>query len=148
MEGAGADQYSVELTRYDTKVDFTPAHFSTIYRITYPTSNEAQLLFDITRKSNGLVASGASEVKIDPETGTITGRVLAKKYWIPTPFDVWFCAKVSQKPTASGIFQGDQIAVAQTSAHAGDGERLGAWLTFATKNETPIYVKLAVSFLT
>lgn len=145
-ERVGAAEYSVELARYGVKVAVTPAHYSAIYRIEYPTTDEARLLIDLTRKIGGQLATGGSEVKIDPATGAITGRVLAKGHWVPTPFDVYFAAKISQAPTGFGIFKGDEIVADQSEARAGDGERLGAWLTIDTRAGEPVYLKIAVSF--
>src|SRR5690349_15976905 len=45
-EVLAADAYSVRLSRYDTRVEVTPAHYAAIYRLTYPNTDQAQLVFD------------------------------------------------------------------------------------------------------
>ncbi|MET3663678.1 GH92 family glycosyl hydrolase [Caulobacter sp. 1776] len=144
-EVLAADAYSVRLARYDTRVEVTPAHYSAIYRLSYPDTDQAQLVFDVTRKVGGLVASDQADIKLFPD-GKIIGHVKAKGYWNPALIDIWFVAKVDQKPTAWGVFsQQDRLAGA-TEGKAGPDERLGAWLTFKTAKDRPLLVKIAVSF--
>ncbi|MDC7684551.1 GH92 family glycosyl hydrolase [Asticcacaulis sp. BYS171W] len=145
-EVMAADAYSVRLSRYDTRVEITPSHYSAIYRLTYPTTSQAQLVLDVTRKVGGLVASEVSEVRFDPKTGKITGHVKAKGYWNPALIDIWFVAQVSQTPTGWGVFKGTTKLDKATSGTAGSDERLGAWLTFDAQQKAPVLVKIAVSF--
>jgi predicted alpha-1,2-mannosidase len=145
-EVLAADAYSVRLSRYDTRVEVTPAHYSAIYRLTYPATDQAQLVFDVTRKVGGLVASDQADVKLFPADGKIVGHVKAKGYWNPALIDIWFVAKFDQKPTAWGVFnQQDRLAGA-TEGKAGPDARLGAWTTFKTSPDKPLLVKIAVSF--
>lgn len=141
-----ADYYSVDLTRYATKVEITPAHYSAMYRLTYPKSGDAQLVIDVTRKVGGLVASELADVKLYPKDGKIVGHVKAKGYWNPALIDIWFVARVSQMPTKWGIFDKQARKAGATEAATGADERLGAWLTFKGDPAKPVLVKLAVSF--
>lgn len=145
-EVLAADAYSVRLSRYDTRVEVTPAHYSAIYRLTYPATDQAQLVFDVTRKVGGLVASDQADVKLFPADGKIVGHVKAKGYWNPALIDIWFVAKFDQKPTAWGVFnQQDRLAGA-TEGKTGPDARLGAWATFKADKDKPLLVKIAVSF--
>lgn len=146
-ERAAADMYAVTLSRYNTRVEVTPAHYAAIYRLSYPATPEAQLVFDVTRKIMGVTASEVSDVKLIPETGTIIGHVKAKTYWNPALIDIWFCARVDAKPTAWGIFKDGKALAGQTQADAGADARLGAWWTFDTTSSKPVLAKIAVSFV-
>jgi predicted alpha-1,2-mannosidase len=145
-EVLAADAYSVRLARYDTRVEVTPAHHSAIYRLSYPKTDQAQLVFDVTRKVGGLVASDQAEVRLFPADGKIVGHVKAKGYWNPALIDIWFVAKFDQKPTAWGVFDKQDRRVGAIEGKAGPDERLGAWWTFDTAADRPVLVKIAVSF--
>lgn len=145
-EVLASDAYSVRLARYDTRVEVTPAHYAAIYRLTYPNTDEAQLVFDVTRKVGGLVASDQADVKLFPAEGKIVGHVKAKGYWNPALIDIWFVAKFDQKPTAWGVFDKQDRKAGATEGKAGADERLGAWQTFKTAPDKPLLVKVAVSF--
>lgn len=144
-ETMAADAYSVRLTRYDTKVEVTPAHYSAIYRLTYPKTDQAQLVFDVTRKVGGLVASEQADVQLFPEHGRVIGHVKAKGYWNPALIDIWFVAEFDQTPTAWGVFDKADRKAGAVAGRTGPDERLGAWLTFKATGK-PVLVKIAVSF--
>ncbi|MCY1647390.1 GH92 family glycosyl hydrolase [Caulobacter sp. SL161] len=146
-ETLAADVYSVRLTRYDTKVEITPAHYAAIYRLTYPTTDQAQVVLDVTRKVGGLVASEQADVQLFPEQGRIIGHVKAKGYWNPALIDIWFVAEFDQNPTAWGVFDKAERRDGALSGRTGADERLGAWLTFKTTPTKPLLVKIAVSFV-
>ncbi|HWT51019.1 MAG TPA: GH92 family glycosyl hydrolase [Caulobacter sp.] len=145
-EVLAADQYSVLLSRYGVRAAVTPAHYSAIYRLDFPTTDQAQLVFDVTRKVGGLVASDEADVKLYPAEGKIVGHVKAKGYWNPALIDIWFVAKFDQKPTAWGVFDKDGRRAAATEGKTGPDQRLGAWQTFKATAGKPLLVKIAVSF--
>lgn len=145
-EAMAADAYSVRLVRYDTKVEVTPAHYAAIYRLTYPKTDQAQLVFDVTRKIGGLVASEQAEVRWLPAERRMVGHVKAKGYWNPALIDIWFVAEVSEAPTDYGVFEKAERKAGAAEGRTGPDERLGAWLTFKTAPEKPVLVKIAVSF--
>jgi predicted alpha-1,2-mannosidase len=144
-EEARADRYTVILDRYQTRVEVAPAHHSAMYKFTYPEGSEGHLVFDVTRKIRGEIASAASEVRIDPEARTISGRVKAKGYWSPALIDIWFHAELDTNIRSWGVFKGgDRLAGTSLAAGAAD-ERLGAWITFHPAPR-PVQMKISVSF--
>lgn len=145
-ERAGADAYAVTLKRYATRVEVTPAHYAAIYRLTYPDTPDADIVFDITRKIRGELASDGAEVTLFPADGKIIGRVRAKTYWSPALVDMWFCAKLNRTPARWGVFQGGEKRAGTTRAVAGPDQRLGAWWSFDARASQPVLLKLAVSF--
>jgi predicted alpha-1,2-mannosidase len=144
-EQAAADHYAVTLTRYATKVEITPAHYAALYRFTFPDTDKANIVFDITRKILGDVASDNAEVTLYPETGRIVGRVKAKGYWNPAKVDIWFVAQLDTRPTAWGVFRKGEAKTGETSGRSGPDERLGAWWSFPA-HAKPVLMKVAVSF--
>ena len=145
-EQAAADRYAVTLTRYKTRVEVTSAHYADIYRVSYPDTDQAQLVFDVTRKILGATASDSAEIRLYPQEGKIIGRVRAKGYWSPALVDIWFCAKTDRKPTAWGVFKDGAVLAGQTAGRAGADQRLGAWWSFGAQASKPVLVKMAVSF--
>lgn len=145
-ERAAADSYAVTLQRYDTRVEIAPAHNAAIYRFTFPAGQNASLVFDVTRKIGGDVASDMADVHIDPATGTITGRVRAKGYWSPALVDIWFAARVDRKPTQWGTATDGVAKPGETAATSASDQRLAAWLEFGDTGGQPVQMKIAVSF--
>lgn len=145
-ERAAADLYSVRLTRYDTRVEVTPAHHAALYRLTYPKTDQASVVFDITRKILGVTASGNAEVTLYPAEGRIVGRVKAKGYWNPAKVDIWFVGQLDTKPQAWGVFKNGEVLKGATTGKSGPDERLGAWWSFAAAPDKPVLMKVAVSF--
>jgi predicted alpha-1,2-mannosidase len=145
-EHAAADHYSVRLTRYDTRVEVTPAHHAALYRLTYPQTDQAAVVFDITRKILGVTASDNAEVTLYPAEGRIVGRVKAKGYWNPAKVDIWFVGQLDTKPQAWGVFRNGEVLKGATTAKSGPDERLGAWWSFAATPDKPVLMKVAVSF--
>lgn len=145
-ERAAADMYAVTLTRYATRVEVTPAHYAAIYRLTYPDTDQADLVFDITRKIQGVTASDNAEVWLYPEEGKIIGRVKARGYWNPALVDIWFCARLNTRPKAWGVVKDASVLAGETHASSGPDQRLGAWWSFDGHAAQPVLVKIAVSF--
>ncbi len=145
-ERAAADAYAVTLSRYNTRVEVTPAHYAALYRLAYPDTDKADMVFDITRKILGVTASDGAEVTLDPANGRLVGRVRAKGYWSPAKVDIWFVAQLDTKPTSWGIFSGSDIKAGETHAISNPDQRLGAWWSFPAHAGKPVLMKVAVSF--
>ncbi|SFG08129.1 alpha-1,2-mannosidase, putative [Novosphingobium sp. CF614] len=145
-EHAAADSYAVTLQRYGTRVEIAPAHDAAIYRFSFPAGEPASLVFDVTRKVGGTVASDMADVRLDPATGTVTGRVRAKGYWSPALVDIWFAARVDRKPLRWGTAIDGVVNPGTTMAASQADHRLGAWLEFGDTGGQPVQMKIAVSF--
>lgn len=145
-ERVAADAYAVTLTRYGIRAEVTPAPYAAIYRFTYPAGRPATMVFDLTRKIRGELASAGSDVTIDPARGRITGRVRTRHYWNPAEVDIWFAAQLDRTPTRWGVHVGgaDREGVMQASA-PGDTQ-LAGWWQFDTRAATPVQLKVAISF--
>lgn len=139
-----ADHYAVTLDRYAIRAEVTPGHYAAIYRLTYPAGQPSTLVFDITRKIGGALASDGADVTLIPAQGRIIGRVRSKSYWSPANVDIWFAAQIDRPLTAWGLRAGGQDRPgAQTAAVPADTP-LAAWWQFDGKG--PVELKVAVSF--
>ena len=145
-ERPAADSYTVTLQRYATRVEIAAAHDAAIYRLSYPAGQSASLVFDVTRKVGGKVASDMADVSIDPAAGTITGRVRAKGYWSPALVDIWFAAQVDRKPQAWGTAVNGVAKPGSASDSVAADRKLAAWLEFGDTGGQPVRLKIAVSF--
>ncbi|MBB4153077.1 putative alpha-1,2-mannosidase [Sphingomonas jinjuensis] len=144
-ERLAADAYGVTLTRYGIRAEVTPAPFAALYRFTYPSGAPATMVFDVTRKIRGELASAGADVAIDPSTGRIAARVRAKTYWNPAEVDIWMVAQLDRKPTAWGIRSGAKNLPGATSAATPADTQLAAWWQFDA-GDKPVMMKVAVSF--
>lgn len=145
-ERVAADAYGVTLTRYGIRAEVTPAPFAALYRFSYPGGQPATMVFDITRKIRGELASAGSDVTLDPATGRITGRVRARSYWNPAEVDIWFVGQLDRKPTRWGMRVGGEDRPGATAASAPADTRLLGWWQFDSAPDTPVMLKVAVSF--
>lgn len=145
-ERLAADAYAVTLTRYGIRAEVTPAPFAALYRFTYPAGKPATMVFDVTRKIRGELASAGADIALDPALGRISGRVRAKSYWNPAETDIWFVAQLDRRPTRWGIHVGQQDRPGATTASAPADTRLAGWWQFDAAPDRPVQMKIAVSF--
>lgn len=144
-EKAGADGYSVTLTRYRTGVEIAPAHHAALYRFTFPQDETPILLLDVTRKIRGELGSAGADVTLDPASGRIVGRVRTKDYWSPALVDIWFCAEVDRAPSGWGVATEGQRSDGARTGHVEADRQLAAWWSF-DRGGAPVTMKIAVSF--
>ena len=145
-EQIAADCYAVTLARWGIRAEVTPAAYAALYRFRYPTGAAGTLVFDLTRKIGGALASDGAEVTLDPARGRLIGRVLTKDYWNPAKVDIWFVAQLDRKPTRWGVRTGTAVQPGVTSASVPTDTGLAAWWQFDTGADRPVLMKVAVSF--
>lgn len=145
-EQLAADLYAVTLTRWGIRTEVTPAAHAALYRFRYPTGAPATLVFDLTRKIRGELASDGAEVTLDPERGRLVGRVRTKDYWSPAKVDIWFVAQLDRKPTRWGVRSGAALQSGATAATVPADTKLAAWWQFDATPDKPVQMKVAVSF--
>ncbi|WP_260928093.1 GH92 family glycosyl hydrolase [Novosphingobium sp. 9] len=143
-EEFAADHYAVTLDRYGVRAEVTPGHYAALYRFTYPAGKPGTLVFDITRKIGGALASDGADVTLDPQSGRLVGRVRSKTYWSPANVDIWFVAQLDRKPTSWGVRSGSKVMPDATRAQVAADTKLAAWWQFDT--DRPVELKVAVSF--
>ncbi len=145
-ERLAADAYAVTLTRYGIRAEVTPAPYAAFYRFTYPAGRPATMVFDVTRKIRGELASAGAELTLDPANGRIAGRVRARSYWNPAEVDIWFAAQLDRIPTRWGVRVGQEDRAGATRATAAADTQLAGWWQFDATPADPVKLKVAVSF--
>ena len=152
-ERARAYEYSVKLSRYGISTSVTPARHAAIYKFVFPKSNEASVLLDITHcltrdivpfvggtVSAGRVAFTNARHDEIRGYGTYEGGFGEGKY------NVYFCARVTKQPAAFGTWHGGALQPGQAADSLRQpNDRVGAYLTFHTKANETMYLKVAVS---
>lgn len=152
-EVAKAYEYSVKLSRYGIKTDFTPAFHSAIYRFTFPESNKSTIALDLSHyltdlkpKLSGRISDGS--VTITSTTGDeMKGYGNYSGGFGDGTYRVYFCARFSKAPATSGTWINGIVNQGQTTEKLEKpNDRVGAYLQYNTKANEEIYMKVAVSF--
>ncbi len=129
--------FRAHLHRYQTTLEVTPTARCACFRVTFPATADAQILLQ--------PFPGESHVEIDSATGTISGYTRAGiGHGTPENFAGYFVAVPEKSPVGWGLCQ-------ENTQHAGatalTGERVGAYLTFATADGEAIILRVATSFI-
>src|SRR5687767_11941987 len=135
-EFATAGYYSVLLKDYNIKAEITSTKRVAFHRYTFPQTNEAHILFDIGNKQGESGPFKDAKVYMLPD-GRIEGwlttlPVYIQKYQPGASVTMYFSAVISKKPSAFGIFNGNDIKASQTEA---TGKGAGIYLSFSTKEK-------------
>lgn len=147
--------YSTFLERYQTRVEIAPAHYSAMYRFTFPQSEEAGLLLDasqaiptdIERYMNGKVLE--SSAQIDAETGKVRMKITYQGGWVDGPYSLYLAGQYDKKATEVGVWRGDSLHAGRTAIQndsSAQGEHVGVYCKFNTGKEEKVLLKLAISF--
>lgn len=130
--------YATTLDRYDVRVEVAPAHYSAIYRITYPQSDSSSLVFDAAQSIAGDIAKYmgktllGTESDFDPVTGKLRMMIHIRAGWPYQPYKLYLAGRVNKSVLDCGKWSED--------GHD------GVYLRFATTDKEQVIVKLAISF--
>ncbi|MCF8225445.1 MAG: GH92 family glycosyl hydrolase [Bacteroidales bacterium] len=153
-EIAQANYYAVTLDRYQIRAELSPTHNAVIYRFTFPESNEASVLIDV---SHSLVVDIASMVggsvsdcfaEFDGENNTmVKGGGTFEGGFGGGAYPLYFAAEFNKEPSQSGAWLNEkimnntmQVKQKQPSDH------IGLFLSFNTEKNEEVLMKLAISF--
>lgn len=146
-EHATAGYYSVLLKDYNIKAELTATKRVGFQRYTFPKSSQSNIIFDIGNRQGESGAVKESKVTIS-EDGRIEGYVITipeyvKKYQAGADVAMYFSAVLDKKPSAFGTFnkQGTHSGIKEVT-----GEGSGVYLTFDTKENETITVKIGLSY--
>ncbi|OXA90055.1 GH92 family glycosyl hydrolase [Flavobacterium hercynium] len=146
-EYATAGYYSVLLKDYKVKAELTATKRVGFQRYTFPKSSQSNIIFDIGNRQGESGAVKESKVTIT-EDGRIEGYVITmpeyvKIYQAGADVAMYFSAVLDKKPTSFGTFnkQGVQASVKEIT-----GEGAGVYLTFDTKENEMVTVKIGLSY--
>ncbi|MFC3559266.1 GH92 family glycosyl hydrolase [Pedobacter jamesrossensis] len=148
-------EYGVLLTRYKIRTEITPAEHSAIYRFTFPKSDSANVMLDVSHNITEIatVMRGADsrfmqgDVTFTSASGTeIKGFGTYTGGFSDGPYNVYFCIRLSKLPSQKGTWKNDLINSGKLSEKLSNkNDRIGAFLQYKTETNEKIYLKLAVS---
>lgn len=154
--------FSTSLDRYGIKAEVTPAHYSAIYRFTFPAADEAHLIFDAVHSiPQDLFLKAkkrlfAAESSIDPEQGLVKMMIRMKGGWATEPYTLYFVGKFDKAPAQCGSWRAsadslstfDETFPGQLEITAGTDStvHVGSYCTFPTREGEEVLLKVAVSF--
>lgn len=154
-ETAKPYEYGVTLTRYGISVAVTPAFHSAIYQFTFPATDSADILLDVTHSLNDIATGMKSnnnkfiDGKIsftNTQKTELTGFGNYIGGFSDGPYKVYFCMRLSKAPNTTGTWLNGKINADQTTQISQkDNDRIGAYVQYKTTNQEKIYVKIAVS---
>ncbi len=131
-EKAGAGYYSVKLDKYNIKAEFTVTPRTGLHKYTFPKSNEAHVLLDLTHRDKLLY----SEINISPD-GEISGERLSAS-WADSQY-VFFVIRFSKPLKNFGIVDNGKVMDGIKQAH---GAHLKAYVSFETTEGEVVYAKV------
>jgi predicted alpha-1,2-mannosidase len=153
-EQASVGFYRVTLKRYPVDVEITAARRTSLYQFTFPASKRANILIDAGhcltavpehRESQSITAS---EVHVLSPT-EISGSSSVTGGWNlqPNSYTVYFYAVTDAPAKTWGTWINGQLheGVKEQQSKGADGT--GAWLTFETRQNQKIHLKVGVSFV-
>ncbi len=146
-EYATSGYYSVFLKDYNIKAELTATKRVGFQRYTFPKSSQSHILFDIGNRQGESGKVLDAKVTYTPE-GRIEGYVITepeyvKKYQKGASISMYFSAVVDKKPSSWGTFRHNEIT---KGAKEILGEGAGFYLTFETKANEAITVKVGLSY--
>ena len=141
-------RYSVLLDAYRVKVEMAPSPRGGAFRFTFPKTEDAYVVIDANH--------GGGAVEIHPENNTIGGRNSSGAGHSPN-FAQYFVAVFDHPFARHGVWeipenqQGraspNQAAVIAADAASREGNRVGAYVGFATKEGEAVTVRIGVSLI-
>ncbi|WP_281309907.1 GH92 family glycosyl hydrolase [Flavobacterium flavigenum] len=146
-EYATAGYYSVLLKDYKIKAELTATKRVGFQRYTFPKSSQSNIIFDIGNRQGESGAVKESKVVITKE-GRIEGYVITmpeyvKKYQKGADVAIYFSAILDKKPKSFGVFTKKEILGGNKEI---SGKGAGVYLTFNTKENETITVKIGLSY--
>lgn len=140
-------EYSVTLTDYDIDVSVAPAHYSSIYKFTYPKSDNASILIDVAQYLH-LHTSKATNIKADISVENGNTIITGSGNYDNPSYELYFYAVVDKAAADMGTYKNDVISNSASLSidSVSNDESAGAYMTFATDKDETVMLKIAVSF--
>ncbi len=146
--------YKVRLSRYNILTELAPTRHAVLYQFTYPAADDAHLSLDLGQQIPGQIATQItdvyvrdSRVSLDPKRRVVSGSSRYAGGFGMGNYVVYFYGELDTTPSASGTWKNRQITPdALNESWRTEGDRVGAWWRFSTKDGAVVRLKLAVSF--
>jgi predicted alpha-1,2-mannosidase len=141
-EEASPGYYAVQLKKYGIKAELTATEHVGFHRYTFPKSDEAHIIVDVT---HSLTPGRDTYVKIVNEhqiEGHVTGDMEGS---YSMPLTCYFFAEFNKSFISAGSWNGDSIFNGLKEKSGKDG--VGAFVNFKTEEGEQILVKVGISFV-
>jgi putative alpha-1,2-mannosidase len=143
-ETAEPGYYAVTLEEYGIEAELTATRRVGIHRYTFPASENAHVLVDVTEHLSDAPVE-AAEVTFRDER-TVTGSVtVADPFGTATssPYTVHFAAEFSPTPESVGTWAGDTVR----DDRSAEGTDVGAYADYTTEQDESVVVAVGISFV-
>ena len=165
--------YAVDLMKYSIRTEITANNNSSMYRITYPKSDDASFMVDLSHNIPGDVTRGTAgyllegELTLLPEKKKITGWGRYIGGWCSAPYTVYFTAEFSKSFKSCGVWRNDKVDAASKTIKITEDtpllkynastqqmewnpsfktpDRIGGYIKFDTKENEQLLVKVGLS---
>ena len=147
-EEATPGYYAVTLSDYEIDAELTTTERVGVHRYTFPETETAEILFDVTHHAQSSPAEGS--VTIEPENDVVRGETTVKEDFCGgvRSYTVYFHAEVEKPFTEYGTWDNDVSGTGRTpgstSERSGD---CGAYVEFATSGDETVVVKVGLSYV-
>jgi predicted alpha-1,2-mannosidase len=153
-EEAKAFYYKAHLDRYGITAEVTPARHAAIYRFTFPKTDSAYVLIDVTHSLTRDIASFiggkvySNSVIIDTVSkNKVSGMIQYEGGFGSGIYQLFFCAMFSQRAMFVSTWKNGKLNFNSTSEELTDKEdKIGAFLRFNSKNGSILLMKIGISF--
>jgi predicted alpha-1,2-mannosidase len=154
-EHSEAGYYRVTLSRFPLDVEVTASRRTALYRFTFPSAEQANILFDVGKCLHSSAEADEAQsvvgTQVDILSSTeVSGFSSVKGGWNkqPKPYTVFFYAVTDTPARSWGTWQSGKPQPGQEHA-AEDGPQAsgGAWLTFPTHDHQQVRMKVGISFI-
>ncbi len=128
--------YSVYLADYDITTELTPTERAMQMRVTYPKSDNANLVIDMF--------DGGSYIKVDKEAGRIIGYTTKNSGGVPENFRNYVVITLDRPIESFVVWEKDSLINGKSELK---GEHVGAVVSFSTERGEQVGIKCASSFI-
>jgi len=154
-EHSEAGYYRVTLTRFPIDVEVTASRRTALYRFTYPSEEQANILFDVGKCLQSSAEADEAQSVVGTQVNIlspneVSGFSSVKGGWNkqPKPYTVFFYAVTDTPARSWGTWKSGKLRPGQKhAAEEGPQAGGGAWLTFSTHDHQQVRMKVGISFV-
>ncbi len=139
-EAASPGYYRNRLDRYSTDVELTATTRTGMGRLTYPSTDAAQLLINTSRSATG-DRNGSVKINGSELTGSVTAGGFCGS---SKTYQIYFDIRFDRAPSGFGTWSGGTVSAGSAST---SGTNTGAYVTFDTTGSQAVQFKVALSYV-
>ncbi len=144
-----AGYYAVTLEDTGIRTELTATTHAAMQRHTFPASDEAVVLVDLSHTIDGVIE--AADVQLDPDGAEITGEVFNNDGFVGRVGGAHFhfVSRFDRAPSAWGTWSidGEEDVTFSEGSTDAEGPRIGAWFRFDTAEGDELEIKTGISVI-